>query len=155
MLGKVKQWLGIEGVKLELLLPPEFHPRQGSLAGTIRLTSKHAQRVSAIKVVMVEKYARGKDDDQLVDEYELGRQVITDLIDVPAEGIPVEVNFRISFTPVNSPVDNFGSKNVFYGGLAWAAKKLRGVQSEYRIEAEAQVQGVGLNPFDKQILREA
>ncbi|MBB4077945.1 hypothetical protein GGR28_000546 [Lewinella aquimaris] len=152
MLGKVKQWLGIEGVKLELILPDDFHPRQGSLAGTIRLTSKNAQRVSAIKVVMVEKYSRGKDDSQLVDEYELGRHIITDLIEVPAGGIPVEVTFRISFTPVDSPIDEFASKNVLYGGLAWAAKKLRGVQSEYRIEAEAQVQGVGLNPFDKQVL---
>ncbi|WP_116124377.1 sporulation protein [Lewinella sp. IMCC34183] len=152
MLGKVKQWLGIEGVKLELLLPPDFHPGMGSIAGRIRLTSKHPQTVSAIKIVLVEKYSRGKDDNQLVDEYELGRQIVTDLIEVPAEGVPVEVNFRLSFEPLPSPVDAFGSRNPFFGGLAWAAKKLRGVNSEFRIEAEAQVQGVGLNPFDKQVL---
>ena len=152
MLGKVKQWLGIEGVKLELLLPPDFSPRMGSLSGRIRLTSKHPQTVTAIKVVMVEKYSRGKEAGQLVDEYELGRQVITDNITVPGEGIPVEVNFRIPFTPIPSPVDEFGERNPVFGGLAWAAKRLRNVRSEYRIEAEAQVQGVGLNPFDKQIL---
>ncbi|NJB85393.1 hypothetical protein GGR26_001138 [Lewinella marina] len=152
MLGKVKQWLGIEGVKLELVLSPDFDPAMGSLSGRIRLTSKHAQTVSAIKIVMVEKYSRGRDEGQLVDEYELGRQIITDLIEVPADGIPVEINFRLFFEPVASPVDEFGRRNPLFGGLAWAAKKLRNVNSEYRVEAEAQVQGVGLNPFDKQIL---
>lgn len=153
MLGKVKQWLGIEGVKLELLLPPDFSPRMGSIAGRIRLTSKHAQTVTAIKIVLVEKYSRGRDDQQLVDEYELGRQVVTDEVEVPANGLPVEISFRLVFEPIPSPMDSFGKRNPVFGGLAWAAKRLRGVESEYRIEAEAQVQGVGLNPFDKQILK--
>ncbi len=152
MLGKVKQWLGIEGVKLDLILPADFHPQQGSFAGTIRLTSKNPQRVTAIKVVMVEKYSRGKDSSQLVDEYELGRHIITDLVEVPGDGIPIEITFRIPFKPIPSPVDEFGNKNALFGSLAWAAKRLRNVKSEYRLEAEAQVQGVGLNPFDKQVL---
>ena len=152
MLGKVKQWLGIEGVKLELVLSSDFNPKMGSLAGRIRLTSKHPQTVTAIKIVLVEKYSRGKDEDQLVDEYELGRQIVTDRVEVPGEGVPVELSFRLAFDPVNSPMDRFGDRNPLYGGLAWAAKKLRKVQSEYRLEAEAQVEGVGLNPFDKQIL---
>ena len=152
MLGKVKQWLGIEGVKLDLLLPPDFNPRQGSLDGRIRLTSKHPQRVTAIKVVLVEKYARGKQDQQLVDEYELGRLLLTDLIDVPGEGVPVDIPFHLKYTPVDSAVDRFGDRNPVFGGLAWVAKRLRNVRSEYRVEAEAQVQGVGLNPFDKQLL---
>lgn len=153
MLGKVKQWLGIEGVKLELVLAPDFNPRMGSLSGRVRLTSKHAQTVSAIKIVLVEKYSRGREDSQLVDEYELGRHIVTDLIEVPGDGIPVEINFRLAFEPIASAVDEFGDRNPLFGGLAWAAKKLRNVNSEYRIEAEAQVQGVGLNPFDKQILQ--
>lgn len=148
----MKQWLGIEGVKLELILPPAFSPAQGSISGTVRLTSKHAQRVSAIKVVLVEKYARGKQDEQLVDEYELGRLLLTDLIEVPGEGVPIDVPFYLKFSVASSAVDDFGARNPLYGGLAWAAKKLRRVHSEYRLEAEAQVQGVGLNPFDKQVL---
>ena len=152
MLGKVKQWLGIEGVKLELILSPDFSPQQQSLSGHVRLSSKHAQTVTAIKIVMVEKYSRGTNEGQLVDEYELGRQVISDTVEVPPDGIPVDVAFRVAFTPIPSPVDDFGAKNPLFGGLAWAAKKLRRVESEYRIEAEAQVQGVGLNPFDKQPL---
>ena len=110
MLGKVKQWLGIEGVKLELILPPGFNPRQGSVSGTVRLTSKHPQRVAAVKIVLVEKYARGKQEQQLVDEYELGRLLLTDLIDVPGEGVAVDVPFYLKFSEVTSAIDAFGAK---------------------------------------------
>ena len=152
MLGKVKQWLGIEGVKLELILPPSFDPQQGTLQGKVRFRSKNTQTVTAIKLVVIEKYSRGREEEALVDEYELGTQIIRQAIEVPGEGAPVEVPFLVEFTPMPSPVEAFGNKNVLFKGLAWIAKKTRNAVSEYRIEAEAQVNGVGLNPFDKKVL---
>ena len=152
MLGKVKTWLGIEGVKLELVVPDGFNPRQGSLSGTVRLTSKHAQTVTGIKLVIVEKYHRGRGEELRTDEYELGRSVIDQTIEVPADGRPVDVPFYLRYQLAESPVDAFGERNLLFGGLAWAARKLRNAGSEYRIEAEAQVSGVGLNPFDKKVL---
>ena len=41
-------------------------------------------------------------------------------------------------------------KNFLFGGLVKAAKKLRGVRSEYRVEVEADVVGTALNPIDNQ-----
>lgn len=152
MIGKMKKWLGIEGVKMELVLPEGFSPRQGALSGTVRLMSKNAQTVTAIKFAVIEKYSRGRNEETLVDEYELGSIVLRDTIDVPAEGRIVEVPFRVPFAPLRSPVEAFGDKNPVYQGLAWLAKKSRNATSEFRIEAEAQVRGVGLNPFDKKVL---
>ena len=152
MIGKMKQWLGIEGVKLELILPERFAPEQGTLSGTIRLTSKNAQTVSAIKIAVIEKYTRGRELEALVDEYELGTTVLRTTINVPGDMTPVDVPFTLGVQPVRSPVEEFGSKNVLFKGLAWVAKQTRNASSEYRVEAEAQVRGVGLNPFDKQIL---
>ena len=153
MIGKMKQWLGIEGVKMELLVDDGFHPDMGTLQGRIRLRSKNAQTVTAIKLAVVEKYSRGRDAEALVDEYQLGTQTIEQVIDVPGEGQPIDVPFRIAFSPYRSPVDEFGSKNPLYQGLAWLAKKSRNAVSEFRVEGEAQVRGVGLNPFDKKILK--
>lgn len=152
MLGKVKQWLGIEGVKLELILPPDFDPGQGTLQGTVRLMSKNPQTVTAIKLAIIEKYTRGRDEEVLVDEYELGEQIIRETIEVPGDGIPVEFPFLVPFSPMNSEIDEFGNRNILFRGLAWVARKTRNANSEYRIEAEAVVKGVGLNPFDKQLL---
>ena len=152
MIGKVKQWLGIEGVKLELIVPPEFSPEQGRVSGTIRLTSKNTQTVTAFKLALIEKYTRGRDDETLVDEYQLGEEVIRKKIEVPGGGVPFDVDFVLPFQRVTSPVEEFGRKNPLFKGLAWIAKKTRNASSEFRIEAEAQVAGVGLNPFDKIIL---
>lgn len=152
MLGKVKKWLGIEGVKLELVLPPDFNPRVGKLEGSIRLMSKNPQTVLGINVVLIEKYARGRKEDQLIDEYELGSLLLKDRIEVPGDGEVIEVPFTLEYALVNAPIDEFGHKNPLYEGLAWAARKLRNVRSEYRVEAEANIKGVGLNPFDRKVL---
>ena len=39
--------------------------------------------------------------------------------------------------------------NVVFKGIASAAKFAKGVKSVFRIEAEAEVKGTALNPFDK------
>lgn len=152
MLGKVKEWLGIEGVKLELVVPENFNVNQGTLSGIIRLRSMRAQTVNAIRLDLIEKYTRGRDEETLVDEYNLGTLTINEKFDVPAEGEPVDVPFEIEFAAYNSPVDDFAQKNILFKGLAWVARKTRNAASEYRLEAEANVKGVALNPFDKKIL---
>ena len=152
MLGKVKQWLGIEGVKLELRVPEDFNPRQQSVSGTIRLLSKQPQTVTGIQLVLIEKYSRGRDEEQLVDEYELGRHYIDRSIDVPGGGVPVDLSFHLTFERLPSPVEEFADRNPLFQGLGWLAKKARGARSEFRVEAEARVRGVGLSPFDRVVL---
>lgn len=152
MLGKMKQWLGIEGVKLELELPAKFSIDQGTLEGKVRMYSKNAQTVSGIRLVLIEKYTRGRDAEQLVDEYMLGELIIRDEILVPAEGEIVEVPFSLSFEQVQSEIDEFAGKNILFKGLAWVARKSRNAESEYRVEAEAQVKGVGLSPFVQEVI---
>lgn len=152
MLGKVKKWLGIEGVKLEIIIEEAFSPDSFNVSGIIRLKSKDAQTVNGIKIVLIERYSRGKKEDQLIDEYQLGELILNKKIEVPADGEAVDLPFLLPFERADSPVDSFGKKNIVFGGLAWAAKRLRKVNSEYRLEAEANVKGVGLNPFDKKVL---
>lgn len=148
MIGKVKHWLGIEGVKLELMLPEEVPSKGGFVPGKILLQSMNAQTVTAIKVVLIEKYARGRGKEKLIDEYEIGATNLNQLIEIPMNG-QVEVDFQLPFSLAKSNIESFGERNFLFGGIAKAAKMINGVQSEYRIEAEARVKGVALNPFDK------
>lgn len=152
MIGKVKKWLGIEGVKLELNLPEEVDAASGQINGAIRFQSLNPQIVTGIKIVLIEKYSRGRGKDKLIDEYELGMTEISRSIEVPAEEV-VEVAFRLPFSIVRSNMDEFGGRNLLFGGLAKAAKALRAVKSEYRVEAEARVAGVALSPFDRRDIR--
>jgi len=148
MFGRVKKWLGIEGVKLEIVIPEEVDKSKEKVEGKLRFQSMNLQIVNRIKVVLIEKYSRGKGKEKLIDEYELGGVEKTETFEVPPEEV-VEIPFTIPFSLFKSNVDQFGERNFLAKGLANAAKFIRGVKSEYRIEAEAKVKGVALNPFDK------
>ena len=146
MFGRVKRWLGIEGVKLELILPEEISEDADALDGKIRFLSMSPQTVRKIRVRMIEKYKRGRRKNKLVDEYHLGDIELEQDIDIPADEI-VEIEFSLPFTLPKSDVDRFADKNVVFKGVASAAKFLKGVKSVYRVEAEAEVKGAALNPF--------
>jgi len=152
MIGRVKKWLGIEGVKLEIVVAPEQRQKLQQIEGRIRFQSLNTQTVSGIRIALVEKYTRGRGKDKLIDEYELGEISIDQTFEVPAEEI-VEVPFTLPYKLVKSEVDQFGDRNFLYGGLAKAAKAIQAVRSDYRIEAEAKVKGVALNPFDKKFIK--
>lgn len=152
MLKRMKRWLGIEGVKLELVVPDAISGKQEQISGSILLHSLEDQQVSLIRIILIERYARGRGKDKLVDEYKLGETSIEQLIDVPANGT-IEFNFTLPFSVVRSEMDEWGRKNPLNKGLSKAVKWFEGVRSVYRIEAEAKVKGVALNPFDKQEIK--
>ncbi|MFK7932465.1 MAG: sporulation protein [Saprospiraceae bacterium] len=148
MIGKVKNWLGIEGVKLELDIPETAVQEVGTVVGKIKFYSMRPQTVRSIKVALVERYARGRGEEKLTDEYQLGVIEIDKNIEVPADEI-VEVKFALPFQIVKSEMEEFGDKNLIFKGLSKVARKINAVKSTYRIEAEADIKGVALNPFDK------
>ena len=147
MIGRVKRWLGIEGVKVELIIPDKVEGSESTVNGIIRLHSMHEQTVESITVRMIEKYKRGRKGNKLVDEYTLGTiELIRDISVIPDE--PVDIEFELPFERVKSEMDVAEGKNFVFRGAIKTAKMLKGVQSIYRIEAEADVRGTALNPFD-------
>ena len=154
MFGKVKKWLGIEGVKLQLIIPEEVEAIEGkgTVSGSIRFFSKNTQKVTYLRVVMIEKYTRGRKDDQRTDEYELGEIELSNPIDVPAEQA-IEIKFTLPFEVNQSEMDELGNQNILMGGLIKTAKWWQNVDSEFRILAEARVEGTALDPFDQQNIK--
>ncbi|MEL6863900.1 MAG: sporulation protein [Bacteroidota bacterium] len=148
MFGKVKRWLGIEGVKLELLLPEEISESSQNISGAIRFFSMNEQVVTRISVVLIERYTRGRNNEKMTDEYVLGRIELEDRITIPADEA-IEVEFELPFNLSKSEMDELEDKNILYKGFVKAAKWFNSVNSEYRVEAEAAVVGTALPPFDR------
>jgi hypothetical protein len=151
MLGKVKQWLGIEGVKLVVDIPAGQALANASLHGTLQMQSMNPQTVTGIRIVLIERYSRGRGEELLVDEYELGRWELNETFEVLPETI-VERNFDLHFEQLRSAVDEWGDANVINRQAAKLARWMRKASSQYRVEAEAKVKGVALNPFDKKVI---
>ncbi len=151
MIGKMKKWLGIEGVKLEIQVSDDVSASGGTVRGMLRLQSMNTQTVTQIKLLLIETYSRGRGESRITDEYLMGSLVLDDIFDVPPETL-VERPFILHFAELKSDVDSFGDKNLLYNGLARLARLTRAVKSEYRLEAEARVRGVALNPFDRKAI---
>ena len=148
MIGKVKQWLGIEGVKVELVLPETIDEKSGLIQGKLRFNTMHTQKVKKIKITLTEKYSRGRFKNKLTDQYKIAETEIHNEIMVP-ENESIEVDFTLPFSVVKSDMDEIADKNIVFRRLVNAAKKIKNVKSEYTLEAEAVVEGTALNPFDK------
>ena len=148
MLQKVKKWLGIEGVKLELILPEQIKESDGVVKGKIRFYSMNEQKVNYIKVIMIERFTRGRGKEKMTDEYRLGEINLEREITIPKEK-NVEIDFTLPFQLTKSDMDELEDKNLIFSGLVKVAKKLRGVKSQFFVEAESKVVGTALNPFDK------
>lgn len=151
MFKKVKKWLGIEGVKLELILPEKIKEADGVVNGKIRFSSMNDQTVDAVRVVMIERFSRGRKKEKLTDEYRIGEINLTKEIPI-AKDNPVEIDFSLPFELIKSEMDELEDKNIFFSGLVKVAKKFRGVNSEFYIEVEAKAKGTALSPFDKQLI---
>jgi len=151
MFGKVKSWLGIEGVKLELSMPEELNYKDGLVTGKIFLSSLNDHKVTSISIRLIEKYSRGKKDEKLTDEFELGNIELVQDINIPANK-KIQLSFELPFSPRKSDMDELQDSNMVMGGIVKAVKWLEGVSSVYRVEATAKVEGVALDPFDKELI---
>lgn len=151
MFDKVKQWFGIEGIKVELLLPETAMIKSGVIKGQLQFTSMNAQTVQGIKLKLVEIYTRGRRKNKMTSEYELGEVMIFESFDVPAE-LPILIDFELPFELLKSEIDEMADKNFVLGGVAKLAKMTRGVNSEFRVECEVDVKGTRLSPFDKKTI---
>lgn len=147
MLGKVKNWLGIEGVKMEIETPERVKLRDGALKGSILFQSINNKKVTYVKLTLIEKYTRGRGKNKLINEYKVGEMEVKETFDILANS-QLRMDFTLFFTPSESEMDILGHNFLLKGPVA-VAKLLKGAKSLYRLEVEAKVPGTALNPFAK------
>lgn len=148
MINKVKNWLGIEGVVVRIV---STERREGSetIAVSMEITSKSTQQIDGLRLIVKERYSRGRRKSKLVDEYTLGEKVIP--IDQPIiEGESILLTKEIDYQLLLSEVDEMTMRgNIFKRGAGLFAKLIKGAKSEYYVIAELSVKGNRLRPYDR------
>jgi hypothetical protein len=148
MINKFKDMVGIEGVKVKLEIPTEVQEKDGNITGSVIFHSKRKQVITEVTIRLLEKYSRGRGEQRITDEYELSRLYFDRPINIDADDT-MELDFELPIKLVKSDMDEFEGRFLI-GRLATAAKYFRSVKSEYRVEVEAKVKGMLLNPFTMQ-----
>lgn len=147
MFGKVKKVLGIETVKLELLLPEDVDTDAGIVSGILKLTSLSDKNViQSIHVEMTETYTRGRGDKKRTNDYTVGVLTKKEYIKMEKDDI-IEIPFVLDFKVVKSEMDKMEETNFITSGIVKIAKKIKGVSSVYNVKAEVIIKGSTLHPF--------
>lgn len=144
MLGKIKKALGIEGVKVEIILDKEQN--EGSVSGMLKFTTKSDSKVKSFKLSLSEIYSRGRGKNKRTNTYELGKDTNTDGFSISRDEI-VEVPFLLPYSKLDSEMDRIADSNFISAGIVMLAKKLKRVSSEYKLRVEVDVQGTKLDPY--------
>lgn len=148
MLGKVKKWFGIEGLKIQLVLDESYNKEEEAITGYIHMESMNEESVNNIAIKLVERYSRGRGKSKLIDEYDLGQLTLSGPIQISANE-PVKIPFTLRYKLHLSPMEKMAKKNFFGAGVAALANLAKRASSVYRIEVEADVAGTKFNPFAK------
>ena len=145
MLRKFKDILGIEGVKMEIICPEVIPNDIDHVDGVIKFTTVREQTVKGFHIKLIEKYARGRKDNRLIDEYVLGEFESTEQITVFPDEEQL-LDFSMQFIRAKSSIDKFQENNPINRGIGFLLKLGKKVKSTHRIEGTASVKGTKLNP---------
>jgi hypothetical protein len=145
--AKLKQRLGIGGIKLNLSVGAQA-PKDGpDLRGAVTLTSKSDQLIEALHFKLIEKYTTGRGDDEKTKEFELGKISQANPIAIRA-GESKTIDFTLPFESVSSVHDKLKAKGGTLGALGKASSFLAKERSEYEVWVNADVKGTSFGPND-------
>lgn len=148
MFGKVKKWFGIEGTRIRLHVLPVYPRTVTTINGEIEVYSKRRERVLGLRLKFIEIYTRGRGEEKRIDEYLLGTWEFDEPFEVD-EMNSKTILFKLDYDPVESAMDKRAAKGPIRRGLVSVMKSMKGVQSDFKIEAEAIVEGSSWNPTAK------
>jgi hypothetical protein len=151
MFGTIKNWLGIEGLKIEFAVEDVIKPIGDQIEGSLLFYSKREQLVESVEIKLIERYSRGRRKNKLINEYTLGEMEYANRIEVPAEQF-IELEFALPFQLMKSDMDKYSDLNFVTRSLVEVAKKIKNAKSEFRLEASARVSGTAVHPFVKKII---
>lgn len=149
-LQKVKNKLGIGGVKVAIQVPNEIPKTDsGVVDGTVILTTKSPQEILTLTVKMVEEFTTGYLTDKSTKEYELGEIEINGGFDIKP-GETKEVDFSVPFAMLKSNNDVLKEKGGVMGKIGKASAFVSGERSKFFVDVEVDVKSAFVDPTAKE-----
>ncbi len=152
ILSKIKNKLGIGGVKVKLQVPAITSKVERIVEGKITLTSKSEQEIAGVEVRFMEEFTTGRGDSKKTRDFELGMIQISDSYTIKP-GEVKEVPFSLSFEFLKSNADSLKEKGGALGALGSVSKFANNEKSDYFVKASVDVKTVLINPSDKKHIK--
>jgi hypothetical protein len=150
-MAKVKQWLGIGGVKIVLTVPEQITKDAGRVDGKLAVTTRSDQLLQSIEVKLVETWTTGRGEDKTSQEFDLGN------VELPGfelkAGEAREVPFSFPFELLKSRNDRLKEKGGALGVLGKAGSLMDAEKSTFHVSVSGDVKGAAFGPTDVKEVR--
>jgi hypothetical protein len=148
MFGQVKKWLGFDSVKIKIKPLEVYSYKIETVNAELEFTANASALVTYVKVKLIERYTRGRGENQKIDEYLLGEWTSDEEIEIDGNN-PRVIFFKLPFTFQHSNIEKLEHSNLIGKGIATVFKTIKAAKSDYRLEAECLVEDSSKNPEDK------
>jgi len=139
--GKIKQMLGIGGIKLVCITPTATFARAGgSISGSAQLTSKSDQHITRLLAKVVELVHTKENGETKTKEFDLGTTVIATDVAMKA-GESKNLDFAVAYVGGRTLTDMMQAKGGALGVMGKLGKMATGDKSEFELRVEATVKG--------------
>lgn len=144
---KIKNKLGIGGIKVSIDMPEEISKEAGVAKGKFTLTTKSDQAVKTIKVNLVEKYTTGRGEDKITKEFIVGSQKFDESFAIkPSEHRVFEFDFTFEIS--KSSQDILLEIGGELGKIGSLGKFANNKKSEFVLEVSIDVTSAPINPYE-------
>lgn len=145
--SKVKQALGIGTISVKINVPGQLNASDGILKGSLLLTAKSDQKVKKMEVKLEEEQTTGRGDNKKVNTYTIGSWNDNSMFEMKT-GETKTVEFEFPVQVYKSSTDQLAEKSGMLGGLGKMAKFADNARSDFKVNAEVDVEGAKLDPSD-------
>ena len=149
-IDKIKQFFGIGGVKLQLMVPTDISKAAATVAGTVILTSKSDQKVLSLEYWFEQRTTTGTGNNKKVSKKRLAESKDMNGFDIKA-GERKEVGFSMELATEEQKKEAEG----VFGAIAQvggALQALQGKKLEYLLWVSCDVDGVTMDPNASQVV---
>jgi hypothetical protein len=151
--GKIKQFLGIGTIKMELDMQPTVDLESKLITGKLKVTGKSDQSIKDIELSFDESFSTGKSDAKSTSKLNWGKMTLQGF-EIKKDEVK-EIEFELPFSYAKSSNEAMADKGGIVGGLGKVGTFLDGEKQKYELTATANVKGVTLPPLVSKELKKA
>lgn len=151
--GKIKQFLGIGTIKMELELPSVLDLDSRLILGKLKVIGKSDQTIKDIELSFDEIFSTGKSDAKSTSKLNWGKLKLAGF-DIKKDEVK-EIDFELPFSYAKSSNESMVDQGGIVGGLGKVGTFLDGEKQKYELTATANVKGVTLPPLVSKELKKA
>ncbi len=148
MFSKLKQFVGMVGITVQLDIPSNLTGDSDTLTGVIRIIAKQDQHITKVAVNMKQTHTEGTGEKRVSNDYSIGENIITNQpFDIKA-GESKEYPFTLAFTRRKTGEQRLAESGGVLGAIGKLGQLADDSHDEFWVNAIADVKGAALDPND-------